>query len=228
MKHRKIILFVLLIFPVFFVSAESAEKSGIRLIENNGTFTAELTVGDYAPDGVKYVWSRHPDPVYPTRNTDKYIYQPVEDIHPVTLDAFDGAGEYYVRAGWYVGGKVLFYSETLKVKLGGNTENSQKVSGAYKSSRKSIQVKVNNQQTAQVLLTYTDSKPDGVKILWSKNPYPVYPVRDKDMYLYCPVDSELQGWLEPFDGPGKYYVRAGWYVDGRVIFYSPQITVNLE
>jgi hypothetical protein len=48
------------------------------------------------------------------------------------------------------------------------------------------------------------------------------------MNLYCHVDSELQGWLEPFDGPGKYNVSEGWYVDGRVILYSHQITVILE
>jgi len=221
MKIRFVIVLFFLLTSLALLQAEHPESSSIRLTRQNGSIRAEIVVDGYAPEGIKFVWSLNPDPVYPPRDGDMAEFRSLEDSQEFVPKPFAGPGNYYIRAGWYSGGKVQFYSEPLEVNLGnaGGVELGEGVS---------IRISVDD-QLARVGLTVTpDSRPDGVKIVWSKNPKPEYPNREGDQYIYRELDASLEVWLEAFNGPGTYYVRAGWYNNGRVLFYSTQVETVLH
>ncbi len=221
MKYRNIILLGFLLTSVARLHAEPSDSSSIRLNEENGRIRAEIIVDGYAPDGLKFVWSKNPDPVYPPRNGDRAEFRALEDSMDFQPEAFSGPGSYYLRAGWYSGGRVKFYSDTVEVTLGA-------AGGVTRGEGMGISITVDG-QTAVAGVSITDkSRPDGVKIVWSKNPDPVYPNRVGDRYIYRELDDSLEVWLDAFDGPGTYYVRAGWYRNGKVLFYSTQMETQLR
>ncbi|MDP3244935.1 MAG: peptidoglycan-binding domain-containing protein [bacterium] len=68
-------------------------------------------------EGFKVVWSKNNNPTYPTREGDKYLYFSESTANSATLEAFNGAGEYYVRVCEYLGGKCGVYSNQIKISL---------------------------------------------------------------------------------------------------------------
>ena len=88
--------------------AENPESSGIRLSEYSGTVQAEITVGGYAPEGIKFVWSLNPDPVYPPRDGDRAEFRSLEALPEFTPEPFAGPGMYWIRAGWYENDGIIF------------------------------------------------------------------------------------------------------------------------
>lgn len=74
------------------------------------------TVG-YSKEGFKIVWSKNPNPTYPTRNSDKYLYTSDTSASSATLDAFDGTGTYYARVCEYLGGSCGTYSNEITLSL---------------------------------------------------------------------------------------------------------------
>lgn len=74
------------------------------------------TIGTSA-SGFKVVWSKNTAPVYPTRDGDKYAYLSEPTASSTEIDAFDGAGQYYVRVCEYLGGSCGVYSNQLTVGL---------------------------------------------------------------------------------------------------------------
>ncbi len=210
----------LLLTSCVVLSAENPESSGIRLSEYNGTVQAEITVGGYAPEGIKFVWSLNPDPVYPPRGGDRAEFRSLENLLEFTPEPFAGPGKYWIRAGWYENGGIRFYSDPIRIHLDGT-------GGVVRGEGMSIQVTV-DEQVARVGVTITDSKPGGVKIVWSRTPNPEYPPRQQDQAVFRGINDPLETWLEAFDGPGTYYVRAGWYKNGRILFYSTQVETVLH
>jgi len=221
MKSRTVSYFLLLLTSFAALHAENSDSASIILKELNGKVKVEIVVDGYAPDGIKFVWSLNPDPVYPAREGDRAEFRTLEDSQEFEPEAFAGPGTYYFRAGWYEGGRVKFYSPTVELNLGGSGEVVQ-------GTGRSIRVEVDGRFARAGLTITPDSQPDGVKIVWSKNPKPEYPVRNGDRYIYRELDDSLEVRLDAFDGPGKYYVRAGWYNDGRVLFYSTQVETLLR
>jgi hypothetical protein len=70
-----------------------------------------------SPLGFKLVWSKNTHPTYPTRDGDKYNYYTDPEQAAGTVDAFDGAGTYYLRVCEYLGSACGVYSNEIQVTL---------------------------------------------------------------------------------------------------------------
>src|SRR6056297_1026962 len=67
----------------------------------------------------------------------------------------------------------------------------------------------------------------GFKVVWSKDPYPTYPLGENDKYHYYSDPNKRADTLETFDGEGVYYARVCEYLGGKCGVYSNQIKVDL-
>jgi hypothetical protein len=98
-------------------STKSNEKvTSITLSSVSGSKISWKASG-YSESGFKVVWSKNPNPTYPTRDGDKYHYYSEPTKTSDTVDAFDGEGEYYVRVCEYLGGKCGTYSNQIAIVL---------------------------------------------------------------------------------------------------------------
>lgn len=80
--------------------------------------TATWTVDGTSPSGFKLVFSRNPNPEYPTRNGDEYEYYSDSSTRSGTIRKVDGqTGTYYVRVCEYVGGKCGVYSNQVTTQV---------------------------------------------------------------------------------------------------------------
>lgn len=86
-------------------------------VSSQGGGAVSWSIDGYSSMGYKIVWSKSPSPVYPTRDSDQYIYLSEPDAESTTVNAFDGAGTYYVRVCEYLGGKCGVYSNQITVDL---------------------------------------------------------------------------------------------------------------
>lgn len=77
----------------------------------------EWTLSGYSANGFKAVYSKNPDPSYPLRHGDKYVYQSSPWADEAELEAFAGGGTYYVRVCEYLGGQCGTYSNQVTVEL---------------------------------------------------------------------------------------------------------------
>lgn len=124
-------LSLFLVFGLFFIDQakaiyvnEEQDNSSVESI----TLKADgskiyWTTNGYSDQGFKVVWSKNEGPTYPLRSGDKYHYFTDANKSSDTLEAFSGAGNYYVRVCEYLGGKCGIYSNQVKVVLGGeNTD----------------------------------------------------------------------------------------------------------
>ena len=71
----------------------------------------------YSKNGFKVVWSKNPNPTYPNRDGDRYIYLSEPSARTTNLEAFNGTGTYYVRTCEYLGGSCGVYSNEISVSL---------------------------------------------------------------------------------------------------------------
>lgn len=67
--------------------------------------------------GYKIVWSKNPNPTYPTRDGDKFIYLSDPSASSTILEAFNGTGTYYVRVCDYLGGSCGLFSNEVTTSL---------------------------------------------------------------------------------------------------------------
>lgn len=95
---------------------DTSSVSSITLTAGTGG-VVNWTVDGISDQGFKVVWSKNTGPTYPTRDGDKYSYLSSSEARTVTLDAFDGDGDYYVRVCEYLGGKCGKYSNEAIVSL---------------------------------------------------------------------------------------------------------------
>lgn len=82
----------------------------------NGNTVKWSTVG-YSKNGYKIVWSKNSNPTYPNRDGDKYVYLSEPSTSSTTLEAFNGAGTYYVKVCEYLGGSCGMYSNEVTISL---------------------------------------------------------------------------------------------------------------
>jgi len=98
-------------------TSASGDVTSITLTsEGEGEISWELD--GYSDMGFKVVYSLSSGPTYPTRSGDKYQYFSSPNTSEASLDAFDGAGTYYVRVCEYLGGACGLYSNEITVALG--------------------------------------------------------------------------------------------------------------
>ena len=98
-------------------AATQSAVSSISL-SDLGDGKVKWSVNGYSDMGFKVVWSKTSTPTYPTRSTDQYQY--FSDPNKTTsdvIDAFDGAGTYYVRVCEYLGGACGVYSNQITINL---------------------------------------------------------------------------------------------------------------
>lgn len=85
-------------------------------LSGSGSLVTWSTVGKSA-QGFKVVWSKESGPTYPPREGDKVGYHPDLSGGSMSIDAFKGAGAYYVRVCEYVGNTCGVYSNEITVNL---------------------------------------------------------------------------------------------------------------
>jgi hypothetical protein len=93
----------------------SQAVSAISLVASGKNASWQAT--GYSKNGFKLVWSKNPGPTYPTRGGDQYQYYSDAGTTSGTMNAFDGAGTYYVRVCEYLGGACGVYSNQVTVTL---------------------------------------------------------------------------------------------------------------
>lgn len=97
------------------VVKNSASVSAIT-VASDGSKVKWSAVG-YSKSGFKVVWSKNPNPTYPTRDSDKYVYLSDPMANNTVLEAFNGTGVYYVRVCEYLGNSCGVYSNEITVSL---------------------------------------------------------------------------------------------------------------
>lgn len=105
----------------------SSNVSSISLKLGSESNKIEWSIDGYSKQGFKVVWSKNQGPTYPTRNGDKYHYYDNPSYKYDSLEAFSGAGAYYVRVCEYLGGKCGIYSNEIKINLGDKNSTSEYV-----------------------------------------------------------------------------------------------------
>jgi len=96
----------------------SGDEEGVDSIALSGLGSnISWIVDGYSVKGFKVVWSKNPGPTYPTRVSDEFHYLSDPNATSDTLNAFDGAGTYYVRVCEYLGGKCGVYSNQITVEM---------------------------------------------------------------------------------------------------------------
>ena len=183
-------------------------------VSGKGNLITWSVVG-YAKNGFKIVWSKSSKPTYPTGERDKYVYLSEPNSRSTSLDAFNGAGTYYVRVCEYLGSACGVYSNEIQISLG-NSNDTEPVS--------LISVSGSGSSVSWSVDGYSKN---GFKIVWSKNSKPTYPTREGDKYIYLSEPSSRSTNLDAFDGSGKYYVRVCEYLGGACGVYSSEIQVSL-
>lgn len=171
----------------------------------------------YSDNGFKVVWSKKSGPTYPLRSSDRYHYFSEPEKSSDSLNAFDGAGVYYVRVCEYLGGVCGTYSNQITLNLGGNSNDEGVTYIKLKGDGKNITWDVGGYS------------PQGFKVVWSRTQTPVYPSRNSiDRYHYFNDPTKRSDTIDAFDGHGVYYVRVCEYTGGGCNLYSNEIQVALE
>jgi predicted DNA-binding antitoxin AbrB/MazE fold protein len=75
--------------------------------------------------GVKVIWSKSVNPVYPPRDTDQAQWIGSEGSDHVWLKGFDGAGTYHVRVCEYLDGVCGTYSNEISIELASHEKTAK-------------------------------------------------------------------------------------------------------
>ncbi|MEA2088986.1 MAG: hypothetical protein U9O55_04070 [Patescibacteria group bacterium] len=206
-------------------NSDSNDSSVVdSIIFSGDNANVKWTVNGYSNKGFKVVWSKNPNPTYPTRSGDKYHYHSSLNKDSDTLTAFDGNGIYYARVCEYLGGKCGVYSNEIVIELS-DSSNNNKEETTTNNPVVSIKLRVEGIKIKWKTNGYSAK---GFKISWSKNPNPTYPTRSGDKYHYYSSPSQSSDTLNAFNGDGIYYVRVCEYLGGVCRIYSNEVTINLQ
>ncbi len=216
--------------------------SKITLTANQDTGEVRWESEGVSQRGFKLAWSKNPNPTYPTRKNDKYVYLGDSNSEHYALKGFDGAGEYYVRVCEYLGGKCGVYSNEVTITLNTSkikSKHKNKYEKKYKKEKKEVKKQDitsmvesielhTGEEEGEVNWSVNGVSQKGFKLAWSKNPNPTYPTRDGDKYTYLGSSSAESYKISAFDGAGEYYVRVCEYLGGKCGVYSNEIKVILS
>jgi len=182
-------------------------------------------VEGYSAQGFKVVWSKNENPTYPLRNGDKYHYYSNPARNYDNLEAFAGAGTYYVRVCEYLGGACDKYSNQITVNFDTSIPGA---TTAPVKTENTIELYGDSSGIGNIV-KWTDASPAplGYKVVWSRSENPTYPTRDGDSYHYISDPYKGIDALNAFNGDGVYYIRVCEYTDNGCGIYSNQISLKL-
>lgn len=120
-----------------------------------------------------------------------------DERRSASLQPFDDTGNYTAVVGVLRQGQLVLSSRPITVYL-------QAPPPPPPAPIRRIEVRL---QASTILFTAYGSFPLGFMVVWSKNPAPVFPTRAGDLSLYRGPNDPREVRLQPFDGPGEYYVR---------------------
>ncbi|MDQ6985579.1 MAG: FecR family protein [Candidatus Dojkabacteria bacterium] len=101
------------------VTASSGPVAGVNSISlsSGGGEIVNWSTSGYAAEGFKVTYSKTAGPTYPARGTDKAQYASDPNTTSNYINAFDGAGTYFVRVCEYKSGTCGVYSNEITVNL---------------------------------------------------------------------------------------------------------------
>lgn len=190
------------------------------VLSSSGGGKVSWKVSGYAEKGYEVVWSKNSKPTDPVRTGDKSVRIAEPDTTSATLDAFSGAGTYYVRVCEYSGDACGLYSNEITVNLGVSKDETP----AYGPVKTITLSSLGNGQIVWRVDGYSDK---GFEVVWSKISGPTYPNRSSDRYLYYGDPQQNSATVDAFDNPGYYFVRVCEYLSGICGVYSNEIKVSL-
>ena len=165
--------------------------------------------------GFKLVKGEAINPVFPG-NEYQYLSNPSVRSY---LWKVDPATTYYFRVCQYSDNGCKAYSNNVKVTA---SEAAQKEPVATVS----LSAKASGNTLSWTATGYFEH---GFKAVWSKQPYPTFPLRESDQYEYVSDPNGRSAQMTAFDGPGLYYARVCQYIYSVGCgTYSNQVQVNLE
>ncbi len=218
--------------PSVFLDSTASNSEAVRSINLSGEGQIiKWTVDGYSGKGFKIVWSKNQGPTYPLRSGDKYNYYDGPGKREDVIKAFDGDGVYYVRVCEYLGGKCGVYSNEIKVELDdgmhdtGDPDQWKDEDPNMNGPIRSIKLYGEGEKLEWEIEGRSEK---GFKVIWSKNPSPTYPTREKDRFHYYANPNQSVDTIKAFDGDGIYYVRVCGYLGGKCGVYSNEIKVELK
>lgn len=132
MKKAHLVLPAVLLASLSFSNASYATTESDPTTSSVSSITLKAdgpgvswTLNGTSSMGFKLVWSKNTGPTYPTRDGDKYHYLSDSSARKDKLEAFSGAGTYYVRVCEYLGGKCGTYSNEVSVALDGSMKEKE-------------------------------------------------------------------------------------------------------
>jgi hypothetical protein len=203
-------------------TATQVKSISLSKLTGNGV---QWVIDGFSVQGFKVVWSKNQNPTYPNRDGDMYHYFSDPTSKSDVLQAFNGAGIYYVRVCEYLGGICGIYSNQVEVNL--NTDPIINSEGETITDTV-VSAIVLTGEANTVKWTADGYSANGFKVVWSMNENPVYPIREGDQYHYLSSPSANNDFIVPFKGNGTYFVRVCEYRSGGACgTYSNQISVAL-
>ena len=165
--------------------------------------------------GFKLVKGQAANPVFPG-NDYQYLSNPSVRSY---LWRVDPATTYYFRVCQYSENGCKAYSNNVKI-TASETAQKEPANGVSLSAKASGNT---------LSWTATGNFEHGFKAVWSKQPYPTFPLRESDQYEYVSDPNGRSAQMTAFDGPGLYYARVCQYIYSVGCgTYSNQVQVNLE
>jgi hypothetical protein len=173
-----------------------------------------------SPNGYKFVYSKNPNPTYPTREGDYYAYYSDPSARAGWIETTEPGATYYVRVCNYVDGVCGSYSNQVTI----TAPAASSESSASDSTSHTIVLT----STGGKNFSWTDTAVSslGYKLVWSKNTGPTYPTREGDTYAYYSDPNTKSGAIDASEAGATYYVRVCEYLGGKCGAYSNQVTIT--
>lgn len=161
----------------------------------------------------------------PTFGIDEAIYINDSNARNTFIKKSDG-NTYYFRVCRYTGNGCDTYSNVMAITAPG----TQKQTGGQAQAPVSTVSAISLSQYAEnkVGWTMNGTASQGVKVVWSKNSGPTYPVRSGDNAYYNGETGNSYQYLDAFSGAGTYYVRVCEYTGSGCNVYSNEIAIQLK
>jgi hypothetical protein len=197
-------------------TTETAAGITLTAVKTSEGVKLSWTVKDLdTSSGFKLVKGTAANPVFPG-NEYQYLSNPSTRSY---LWRVDPAITYYFRVCQYSDNGCKAYSNNVKI-TASETAQKEPSNGVALSAKASGNT---------LSWTATGEFEHGFKVVWSKQSYPTFPLRESDRYEYVSDPNGRSAQMTAFDGPGLYYARVCQYIYSVGCgTYSNQVQVNLE
>lgn len=206
---------------VVFIEDGQEEVEPIVVL-HDGLGRISWTLHVAAPEGVQVVWSRQPLPEYPPRAGDKSLR--VEGTTSASIDPFEGDGTYFVRVCILEQDACKAYSSELQATFGANTQPRE---GASVNPLDQPKLWLKPGEGTSVSWVVKGIAEQGVRLVWSVQPGPIYPEREGDQSRFYNVQTSSSGAFDAFAGDGTYAVRLCEVSGAGCRAYSNELTIQV-